>query len=400
MIDPGWAIRTPDQNDLLLKAAPGGLPSMMAALAAYTAEMASTETAAGVSTSNMVALNAEFQGATSVASTATVTGINTVAHLLFGWLAEKPPLIGTAVNAFTTAYSSMIPAALCVLNREEWGMFNALNTVLPGMFVIPMADRDREYFGHFWPNNASTGAAYSATLTSLMPLLAVPPPITPQNAAPAMPAAAASAMAETAATTAAGDAMRASSKAAGQFSSAGNGAGSFMDVAQNALGPAQKAFDALPQAFEGILGMPTSMMQPAMSAVQGLTGMFGGSFNGANAGAAGDAIRPGGAGMPGAGGLGVATGGGGGGIGSPAAAQGMTSYVRPASGFAPENGGRATGLRSPGLLNATEMRGPAMAGGGAMPMGPAGMLARGQGEGGQEQVTRARIVTEGDRDRT
>ena len=87
MIDPGWAIRTPDQNDLLLKAAPGGLPSMMAALAAYTAEMVSTETAAGVSTSNMVALNAEFQGATSVASTATVTGINTVAHLLFGWLA-------------------------------------------------------------------------------------------------------------------------------------------------------------------------------------------------------------------------------------------------------------------------------------------------------------------------
>ncbi|CAJ1578397.1 PPE domain-containing protein [[Mycobacterium] wendilense] len=399
MIDPGWALRTPEQNDLLLKAAPGGLPSMSAALAAYTAEMASTEAAAGMSTANMVGLNAGFQGAASLASTATTTGLNTVAHLLFGWLAEKPPIISTAVSAFTTAYSTMVPAALCITNREEWAMYCALNAVIP-VFGIPIAERDLEYYGGFWPNNARTGATYAATLTSLMPALAIPPPLTPQNAAPAMPAAAATAVAETAATTAAGDAMRASSEAAGQVASTGsNGAGSFMDVAQQALGPAQKAFETVPKAFEGILGAPTSFMQPAMSAVQGLTGMFGGSMGGANAASAAEAIRPTGAGgVPGAGLGALSGGGGGGGAAAPGSAQGLTSYVRPSSGFAPENGGRATGLRTPGLLPAGDMRAPAMAaGGGAMPLGPAGMLARSQDEGGQEQVTRARIVTEGDR---
>lgn len=399
MIDPGWALRTPEQNDLLLKAAPGGLPSMMAALAAYTAEMASTETAAGVSTASMVALNSEFQGAANVASTATTTGLNTVAHLLFGWLAEKPPLISTAVNAFTTAYSTMVPAPLCITNREEWAMYCAMNAVFP-VFGIPIAERDLEYFGNFWPNNARTGATYSATLTALMPTLAIPPPLTPQNAAPAMPAAAATAVAETAATTAAGDAMRVSSEAAGQASSAGsNGAGSFMDVAQQALGPAQQAFDTLPKAFEGILGAPTSLMQPAMGAVQSLTGMFGGAMGGPNAATAAEAIRPAGGGVPATGLSTAMGGGGGGGAAAPGSAHGLTNYVRPSSGFAQENGGRATGLRTPGLLHAGEVRGPAMApGGGAMPLGSAGMLARPQGgEGGQEQVTRARIVTEGDR---
>ena len=82
MLDPGWAARTPDANDLLLKGGTGPT-TMLTALAAYTAEMAATEAAAGSSTANMAALNTQFQGATNVASTSTVTGLNTVAHLIF-----------------------------------------------------------------------------------------------------------------------------------------------------------------------------------------------------------------------------------------------------------------------------------------------------------------------------
>ncbi|ORV28840.1 hypothetical protein AWB99_17195 [Mycolicibacterium confluentis] len=374
---------------------------MLTALAAYTAEMAGTEVAAGVSAANMGALNAEFQGATNISSTTTVTGLNTAAHLLFGWLAEKPPIITTAVNAYTTAYSAMIPAALCVANREEWVVFNNLNLALPGMFTPQLIALDLEYFGHFWPNNTSTGATYSATLVSLIPALALPPPITPPGASPAAPATAAAAVAESAATGAAGDAMRASSQAASQAASGSQGGlGSFTDIAGKALQPLQQGFEAVPKAFESVLSLPEKAMQPVMGMMQNFTGMFGGALNGPQSGAfSAEALRAGGVGAPGVAGLGP-TAGGGGGIGGVGAAQGLTSYTRPVSSFGQDSGGRPAGLRGPGLLSSAELRGPTAVGhgGGAMPMAPAGMLARGQGgEGDQQAVTRARIVVEGDR---
>ncbi|OBF25938.1 PPE domain-containing protein [Mycobacterium sp. ACS4331] len=402
MLDPGWAIRTPDANDLLLKGGTGPA-TMLTALAAYTAEMAATEVAAGVSLTNMGALNAQFQGATNISSTTAVTGLNTAAHLIFGWLAEKPPIITTAVNAYTTAYSAMIPAPLCVANREEWAVFNALNIAFPGMFLPQVVALDSQYFGHFWPNNTSTGATYSATLVSLIPALALPPPITPPGASPAAPAAAATAVAESAATGAAGEAMRASSQAAAQAASGGQaGLGSFTDIAGQALQPLQKGFEAVPKAFESFIGLPEKAMQPVMSLMQNFTGMFGGALNGPQTGAfSAEALRPGGVGAPSVTSLGpTAGGGGGGGVGGVGAAQGLTSYTRPVSSFGQDSGGRPTGLRTPGLLSTAELRGPTAVGtgGGAMPMAPAGMLARGQGaDGDQQEVTRARIVVEGDR---
>lgn len=400
MLDPGWAIRTPDANDLLLKGGTGPA-TMLTALAAYTAEMAGTEVAAGVSLANMGALNTQFQGATNISSTTAVTGLNTAAHLIFGWLAEKPPIITTAVNAYTTAYSAMIPAALCVANREEWAVFNALNIAFPGMFLPQVVALDSQYYGHFWPNNTSTGATYSATLVSLIPALALPPPITPPGASPAAPATAAAAVAESAATGAAGDAMRASSQAAAQAASGGQGGlGSFTDIAGKALQPLQQGFEAVPKAFESVFSLPEKAMQPVMGMMQNFTGMFGGALNGPQSGAfSAEALRPGGVGAPGVTGLGPTAGGGGGGVGGVGAAQGLTSYTRPVSSFGQDSGGRPTGLRGPGLLSTTELRGPtAVGGGGAMPMAPAGMLARGQGgEGDQQAVTRARIVVEGDR---
>jgi hypothetical protein len=76
---------------------------------------------------------------------------------------------------------------------------------------------------------------------------------------------------------------------------------------------------------------------------------------------------------------------------------GLTSYTRPTSSFEPE-GGRATGLK-PGLLNPMELRGGPVAsgpvGGTGMPITPAGMLNRGQGEGEKQEVQQARIVIAG-----
>lgn len=78
----------------------------------------------------------------------------------------------------------------------------------------------------------------------------------------------------------------------------------------------------------------------------------------------------------------------------------LTSYTRPASTFSPETGGRPIGRA--GVLNAADLRSPTSstsAGGmGGMPMSPAGMLGRGNGQAAgstgstDEQVRNARIV--------
>ena len=95
----------------------------------------------------------------------------------------------------------------------------------------------------------------------------------------------------------------------------------------------------------------------------------------------------------------VNMGGGGGGIGGAGGGvpgSGLTSYTRPVSSFEPE-GGRASGLR-PGLLNPADLRAPVTtgaAGGTGMPVSPAGMLGRGQGEGEKRDVQHARVVLAG-----
>lgn len=389
MVDPSWAMRTPDANDQLLKSGPGP-SSMLAALAAYLAEMGMVEGTAGASQANMVALNAEFQGAANVASTTTVTAINTVAHLLFGWLAEKPPIITVAVDAYTLAHSTMVPMALCVLNREEWAMFDALNTLLPGLFLAPMLDRDREYFGHFWPNNAGAGAAYAATLAGLIPALAIPPPITPPGASPELPASAAAAVAQTAAAESAGAAMRASSDAATQVMQGPAGAGSMTEIAGTLLKPAQHAVEALPKAFEAVAGVPQKLLQPGTSLLQSLGGLWGGAakaVESATVAPAEPAARPVAA-TPAATGLGPTAG-----AGAVPATGPLTHYTRPVGSFQQSGAGRPTGLRTAGLLHATDWHGPTTSTGGPMPMGPGGMLARGSAEQ-REPVSKARVVVD------
>ncbi len=402
LIDPGWAARTPEVNDLLLKGGTGP-GTTLAALAATVAEIASCEATAGVSVANMMATSADFVGASGLASAAKSTTINTITHLLAAWLTPRPALLTTAVDAFTLAYSTMVSAALCEQNRVEWGTAMALNSVFPPFFMPDIVRADTQYYGHFWTNNSGCGAGYSAVLVGLLPALALPLPITPPGASPAAPATAAGAVAEATATGTAGDAMRASSAAANETLSAGTGGTQNMaSFAQQAIQPLQQGIEAVPKAFEGLLGLPMQMAQPAMSAMQSFTGMLGGASPGAGTQGAAEALRAGAGG--GGVGLGPTAGiGGGGGVGSgslSSAGQGLTSYTRPVSGFASDSGGRPTGLRSAGLLSAAESRLPTTTsgmGGSAMPMAPHGMLGHGKGENHQDEITRARIVVKGDR---
>jgi hypothetical protein len=78
-------------------------------------------------------------------------------------------------------------------------------------------------------------------------------------------------------------------------------------------------------------------------------------------------------------------------VGVPGA--GLTSFTRPTGSFDPENSGRPVSLK-PGLLSASELRGPTTAGGAAMPISPAhaGMLGQGKGENAKEDIQHARIV--------
>jgi hypothetical protein len=161
------------------------------------------------------------------------------------------------------------------------------------------------------------------------------------------------------------------------------------------------------QLFQMPMQMGQQVMQAAPQALQQLTGMFGQGMKGgdvaaeaanfkANRGVGGVGVSPaslGGGGGGGAGGLGGL---------SSAANPGMTSYTRPTSSFG-EGPGRATSLRT-GLLETAEMRAPTtgsgMGGGGGMPMSPASMLNRAGGEGNQkaDEVARARVVVDRDRD--
>ena len=65
------------------------------------------------------------------------------------------------------------------------------------------------------------------------------------------------------------------------------------------------------------------------------------------------------------------------------------------------DGGRPTGLRPSGVLNAADLRGPTTTGtgGAAMPMSPAsaGMLGREHGGTDKDKVTHARIVVDRER---
>ncbi|OMC44316.1 hypothetical protein A5745_16710 [Mycobacterium sp. IS-2888] len=398
MADPRWT-GPPELVALIFEA--GNPASVIANNAVWVTETANKELAAGLSTVNAMATSASWHGVSALASLVANTGLNVGLHTLVGWTAHKISVTQSAVEAFTIARSSVIPSVVPTTNRRETEVLTATNFF--GQNTPGILERNGEYYGHHWPHNSSVGWAYSAALSVLSAALAVPPPLAPMGASPAAPAAAAASVAQSAATSGMQNAVQASSQAgqtAGEAGSAPAEAGSSMSslmqqpmsMVSGLMQPLQDAFKAPMEAVQSFGSMPQGLMSS-------MTGLFSaaGAPNAASAGALAEPVLAGAGGAGGAGAAGV------GGIGSgvgglPGAA--LTSYTRPTSSFEPETGGRPTSLRA-GVLNAADVRGPTAStgmGGSAMPMSPAGMLARGAGGESDKEaaVTRARVVVGGD----
>ncbi len=391
MADPGWAARTPEENDLLLKGGVG-VGTHLANQAAWMA-LAATHHASGVASAiNTATTSASWLGAGSVASVANVTMLNASLHGLAGWVDVKGPVVATAISAYQTANGAMRPAPECIANRDEWGVDNGINPLVLGALTPRIVSLDVQYFGVMWPNNSAVGASYGAILTSLTQSLAIPPPVAGLGASPAAPAQAASAVGEAAAQVGAGDGMRSAFQGVQQGTSsagqAASGGQDFMSQAGSFMEPVQSMMGAVPQAMQAPMQMMQAPMQ-MMQALQSMMGMFanpgamGGAAPGVSAVSATEVSAVGASGGGGAASLG--------GAGMPA-----TSFTRPVSAFEPGGSGRPVGLRPSGALGAEAIRPQTTTVGGGTPMG--GMPV-GHGAGGErgsrdksEQPATVRVV--------
>nr|ACJ35574.1 PPE2 [Mycobacterium intracellulare ATCC 13950] len=176
MADPGWAARTPEENDLLLKAG-AGVVTHLANQAAWTALAATHHGSSIASTINTVATSASWTGAGSLASAANATALNASLHGLAGWVDVKPAVVSTAVSAYQMAYGSMRPAPECIENRTETATDYGINPLVLGALTPRITSLELEYFGSMWPNNSAVGASYGSILTALSSSLTIPPPI-------------------------------------------------------------------------------------------------------------------------------------------------------------------------------------------------------------------------------
>jgi hypothetical protein len=394
MADPGWAARTPEENDMLLKAGVG-VVTHLANQAAWTALAATHHGSSIASTINTVATSASWTGSGSLASATNATALNASLHGLAGWVDVKPAVVSTAVSAYQMAYGSMRPAPECIGNRNECAADYGINPAVLGALTPRITSLELEYFGYMWPNNSAVGASYGAILTSLSESLAIPPPIATMGASAAAPAQAASAIGDSVADVGAGDGMRAAmqgaqtgTQGAGQAASGGQ---DFASQAGSLMQPVQQLMGAVPQVMQA----PMQMMQAPMSAIQPLMGMF------SNAGGMGTGgATPGISTVSATSGLSAAEAGAGGGGSLGGGGMPATSFTRPVSAFEPATGGRPVGLRPAGALGAEEMR-PQTTTTGSAPMSgmPVGHGAGGQG--GQrgsrdksEQLATVRVVDE------
>jgi PPE family protein len=365
----------------------------------WVTETAQHELAMGLSLANTSATLDSWQGLGAVASAVAATGLNAGLQTIAGWTAHKITVAQSAVEAFTTARSSVIPSFVSQTNRDERETMDIANPSVLFTFTPAIVERDIEYFGEHWPHNSSVGWAYSSALSALTAALAIPPPLAPMGASPAASASAGAAVSQAAATTGAKNGVALSTQAADAAGKTPSSSASGLTKGLSSVTePLQSAVSGATQPLAGVFQAPMQAAQSATGMPQSLMQSMGGMFPSAmaqEAAGAGAVAGPVGA----AGSLGGGAAGSGGGAGTFPGA-GLTSYTRPTSTFEPPTGGRPSGLQS-GVLNAAEVRSPttsAGTGGSAMPMAPAGMAARGGSDNSEKGlVTHARVVVHSDR---
>lgn len=375
MLDPTWPCSPPEVNYLRLTGdGAAGTATTITSGATWQTLVGCNELAHSLSTLNTAVTALNFEGIGGTTSTAAVTGLNTALQLLAGWAQEKPPIVASAVSAYETAVSTMIPAEISVANRAEQATSTALNPLVFGALTPAIVALDTVYYGEHWAHNASAGLAYGTALSVLMSALAVPPPGAPAGSSPATipaPAAANTAMLAEVTQEASG-----SAESAMQLMQP-------MQAAMSVMQPASGMFTAPTQALQAVSGLPQSMMGPlaAMGSLPGesIARTASPSATVSTAGGAVGASSAGG--YPGA---------------------GITSYTRPTSSFSPTMSGRPTSL-NPGLLNRVEYRGPTTQGsvgsaGAALPLSPghAGMLNQKRADHAAGSVAHVRVVMSAD----
>jgi hypothetical protein len=399
MPDPSWPSLTPEVNYLRL-VGPGaaGTATTIANVTAWHTLTASNEAAFAQSTLNTAVTAANFEGVGAASSVATISDLNAALQLLTGWVQAKPSVAISAIAAYETAVSSMIPAQICMANRAEQAANVAANPAVLGALTPAIVALDAEYFGEHWPHNAGVGVAYGAALAALVAALAIPPPVAAPGSAASAPVTAAAEVAQAAGRALAGEVMKGSGELA---KSVGNGtavpteavgqAGTMMQPVQAALGSIQPLMGMFQTPIQGMqtLAGPLQSIPGALRAMP--SGPDGDEYESASTALSGASTPVGDHNA------GVARGNAGYGSAAGLPGPGITSYSRPASSFAPETAGQPAGLKT-GLLSAADGRGAAAAGAGngALPMSPAasGMLARGRDSGGQDGGPRARIVAQ------
>ncbi|MDT5050950.1 MAG: hypothetical protein QOG75_6872 [Mycobacterium sp.] len=393
MPDPLW-FGPPESVAALLETS--NPATIVANIAAWLAEAIQHELSMGISVANIGATLEQWIGLGGSAYGMKGSELNFLGLEPLAAHCLKHVAIGqAAVEANTVARSAVIPAIVCQTNRDETAALYASN--ICGCNTPAIATNEEMYWGQFTPQNTNAGVVYATALNTLMGSIAsTPPPITPAGFSPAAPV-------ETVAQSAADTGAQASSglgDAAGQAAAPAAGAA---DPLQSFLGSAQGLLQGATQPLQELASGPTQAIQSGTQGMSGLMQTFMGGFSSmgspnaaAAETAAADLAGPLGAGGGAAGSLG----GGAGAVGAGYPGAGLTSFTRPASTFEPD-GGRPTGLRPSGVLNAADLRGPTTAatGGGAMPMSPAsaGMLGRENGGSDKDKVTHRRIVVGRDR---
>jgi hypothetical protein len=389
-VDPRW---TGPPETIAATFEAGSPVSVVTNNTVWMTETAHHEMAAGVSTANTAATMTSWSGLGSTASAAAATGLNTALHTAAGWTAHKIAVTQAAVDAFTTARSSVIPSVVSRSNRARREALNAANPSVLWHFTPAIIQHDLEYYGQHWPHNSTIGMGYSTALNGFTAALGMPTPVAPDGASPAAPAEAGEALAQAASDTGAQDGVSLSNQAAqavGQVpASSPTGA---TDQITTLLGPLQEATTSAFQPATQLLQAPAQGLQGFSSVPSSLMGAFGGMLSGASAPQAAEMASMAGPLASSGGGIGSGAAGALGGFGATSGA-GLTSYTRPTSTFEPENGGRPMGLRT---LAATSGPTTSGAGMGGMPMAP--LAARGDSEESRQQaaVVHARIVVPAD----
>ncbi|HEY9304543.1 MAG TPA: hypothetical protein VIO95_09665, partial [Mycobacterium sp.] len=353
MADPIW-FGPPEAVAALLELSD---PSTIAAnIAAWLAEVIQHELSMGLSVANIGATLEQWVGLGGAAYGMKGSELNFLGLEPLAAHCLKHVAIGqSAVEADSVARSAVIPSGIAQGNRDEFGFDNAINWLVLGALSPRIAELEGEYT-EYWGQNTGVAVVRANILNTLVGAIgSTPPPITPPGASPAI----ASAPAQVAETAAEG-ATQAPSTVGDLAGEAASPAAGMGDQLSSFMGPAQGLMSGVTQPFQSLASLPpqgfqglSSSIQPLMSAFTSMSPQNAGAAEAAGAEAVGASLGGGGA----AGGIGAGAGGGATGISSSAA--GLTSFTRPTSTFEPETaGGRATGLRPGGVLNAADLRGP------------------------------------------